>query len=400
MPPPDSAACQEGTVRPAVPVALLSHRGRWYHSCGPGTRDGAREPGRTGRVPARSSVGSGREGPPRQSDRLTPCDGGSRRGTWLSGRHKSEVPGTPGPAVPVRSAPGVATPRPLASPTFHTPGPAPQGPLSPREPSDTHPHPKSCSAPVAETPAWLYPLLAARPPASKARGPRPPRIYREAGARAGAAPEGSWDQPLPPASESSQLLGRGAGTGSEMAAGTLAPGRGQEPLPHRGQDSPQGPATAGSQSWRGQEGAGDAGAEPGGRGVQAPRPHPAAGRVGAGGQPGASQVSDRSPPACCKLGRGSLLSLLRELAGPSPPPPTHPETASPHSKRPPSPARWRRGSGSPRSVQSQAFPGLPPSSEAFGPSCPLLLLPEEGGAGSAGGRGSPGARRRGPPPVG
>ncbi|XP_015994681.2 uncharacterized protein LOC107507871 isoform X1 [Rousettus aegyptiacus] len=118
------AACQEGTVRPAVPVALLSHRGRWYHSCGPGTRDGAREPGRTGRVPARSSVGSGREGPPRQSDRLTPCDGGSRRGTWLSGRHKSEVPGTPGPAVPTARVPSLdQMPVPGGAATTHLPQP-------------------------------------------------------------------------------------------------------------------------------------------------------------------------------------------------------------------------------------------------------------------------------------
>lgn len=167
MPPPDSAACQEGTVRPAVPVALLSHRGRWYHSCGPGTRDGAREPGRTGRVPARSSVGSGREGPPRQSDRLTPCDGGSRRGTWLSGRHKSEVPGTPGPAVPVRSAPGVATPRPLASPTFHTPGPA--------EPPGALRH--SPTSKVLQCPSGRDPSLALSPPGcppSRVKGPGPP----------------------------------------------------------------------------------------------------------------------------------------------------------------------------------------------------------------------------------
>lgn len=50
----------------------------------------------------------------------------------LSCQHELEGLETPGPVALLRSAPGVATSRPLAGPTFHTPAPpTPQGPLSP-----------------------------------------------------------------------------------------------------------------------------------------------------------------------------------------------------------------------------------------------------------------------------
>ena len=155
--------------------------------------------------------------------------------------HEQEGLGTERPVVSWALPPRCPHPRP------HPPEPA----GSPRH-SLAVPRPESWRPAEAAPPAQLYPRPGLPPSPRQRPWDRPPA--QEAGAQAGAAPEGSG---LPGQSRRpSREVGVGGRTQVGVHGGHPSLGkRAREPLPrgpgsgaHWGQDSPQGPVTAGRQS--------------------------------------------------------------------------------------------------------------------------------------------------------